>query len=361
MAINPSSKLRALRVKYIEHPGYLILKRGRTTIKLGSDQVIRAVRLILQSTLREAATTEEICNIFSHRSRKAVRRLVEQLVDWNLLVPENSVTDNSKIQESSLDLFYWDFSLIGSKTQEFGRKQIAIVGVNSLSNHFARALRKVGIKRPLIKDHPLLRNRSLFPSNDTSVGKGWPDWLDDPEKWNAGSALRGIDCVVMTSDFGKSSIFSEVNNYCLNNKIHFFPLILHNYTGYIGPFIAPGETACYDCLRARWNSHLDDRSLWETCENAAFECQDTVGFHPSMPAILAHIAALELMKIYTGLIQGPKIGTLIELDLVDLRLTKKRILKVPRCHSCSPMNDHVSTNPDKTFFMPLDWTEHHRT
>jgi thiazole/oxazole-forming peptide maturase SagC family component len=120
--------------------------------------------------------------------------------------------------------------------------------------------------------------------------------------------------------------------------------------GYIGPLVIPSETACLECLKARQNSHLQDHVSRHAVEAVAFESQGYLGFHPSMAHILGDIAAFEVFKFCSGSLPSVNVGTLIEVNLLATRITTRRVLKVPRCPACSPLNTAPSVMAEKTSF-----------
>jgi thiazole/oxazole-forming peptide maturase SagC family component len=122
--------------------------------------------------------------------------------------------------------------------------------------------------------------------------------------------------------------------------------------GYIGPYIIPGETACYECLRARQNSHLANSEQERAFELVAFESQDVVGFHPAMPGAVAHVAAMELIKLFSHTLPFRNVASLIEFNLLVPRLTNRKVLRIPTCAVCRTLQMHAATSVDTNEAMP---------
>ena len=157
-----------------------------------------------------------------------------------------------------------------------------------------------------------------------------------------------LGCLIASSDFGGWETLYEWNRFCVQYHKHFLPVVLQDLVGYVGPLVIPGETACLECVRMRRNSHAEDHEVRGLIEESAFEGQGAIGFHPSMASILGDIAALELTKFYSEALPRPKVGTLIEVNLLETGLTSRKVLKVPRCPVCSPLLARSSVSPDKT-------------
>jgi thiazole/oxazole-forming peptide maturase SagC family component len=167
-----------------------------------------------------------------------------------------------------------------------------------------------------------------------------------PEAWKT-SAGEGRHCVVATSDLGNLRALRDYNALCVEHGHHFFPVFLQNFVGYIGPHVVPGETACFDCLEARWNAQLDPDETAMAVSELAIDGPSVVGFHPAMASAVAEVAAFELVKNYGRALTPSRIGTQIELNLLTPRLTTRKILKVPRCRTCSPLKSRTPISSKK--------------
>ena len=188
--------------------------------------------------------------------------------------------------------------------------------------------------------------RGPFPAKRTleiqEEPRNFQDWKDNTDH-------ESLDCLVATSDFGGQSLLREWNQFCVERKRIFLPVVLQDQVGYIGPLVVPGETACFECLLARQNSHKPDRLPSRKIEEVAYEGQSVVGFHPSMAFVLGDIAAFEIIKFFSGALPGWNVGTLIEINLLSTRMTPRKVLKVPRCPVCSPLITRSPTSPNKAF------------
>ncbi|MFB3146853.1 MAG: hypothetical protein ACE1ZO_06975, partial [Nitrospirales bacterium] len=70
-------------------------------------------------------------------------------------------------------------------------------------------------------------------------------------------------------------------------------------------------------------------------------------FHPSMASILGDIAAMEMTKFYSQSMPLWNVGKLIEVNLLATRMTPRKVLKLPRCPVCSPLQTQAAITPDK--------------
>lgn len=356
--LHSKRKLKAVPVQFIEFGEGLILKRGLTEIQIGTNEAAEAIKLIFQKTSRKGAYQHEILQHFTQKSHPQLKNLLKQLIDWRLLQHVDSKSGERENQETSLDLFYWELGEGPEQYHEIlNQHQITVLGVNYISRQLCSVFETSGFENFQIIDVPSLRNRKMIDKSEVLKKSYWSNVSRFPlEYTNSLESLNGVDCLVVTSDLGSSQIFQDWNSICLQQKKHFFPVVLENMIGYLGPHVLPGETACYQCLELRQNSHFSNPEVHQAIQRTLGRTQ-LVGFHPSMPYILGDLAAFELMKFYSTKGNSHNIGTLIEIDLLKLQLITRSVLKIPRCPACSPMNIKASINPEENIFIPLDWGE----
>jgi thiazole/oxazole-forming peptide maturase SagC family component len=134
------------------------------------------------------------------------------------------------------------------------------------------------------------------------------------------------------------------NELAIRHQCHFLSVVLQDAIGYVGPLVIPGETACYECLVAREDSNLDDSETRRNVEQAAEEGWHVVGSHPLLISVLASVAAFELVKFYGEMIAVFNVATLIEVNLLNTRITARKVLKVPRCVICSSLLQQSSVS-----------------
>jgi len=350
--------LKALPLQIIELSNGVLLKRGCTEFKVSGEGASKVVRQILSVAHAKGITRKDICHTFPPEERKTVETLVEQLVARRLFVPSNKPTEPSDDgTESPLGIFYWHFGQSASQVLgQLNSHHFVIVGVNTISRQLATSLSESGVTNVTVVDDPQLRNLRFFDQDGNMNPEKWSLSLPLPlpcEDWETRKNTYHLDCLVGTSDFGGQEELRKWNRFCLARSSHFFPIVLQNLIGYVGPLIIPGETACLECLRARQNAHMESPQTQRAAETAAFDGQQFIGYHPSMTSVLGSIAAFELTKFYSGALPLWNVGTLIEVNLFTCQMVKRKVQKVPRCLVCSPLMSRPSSTAYKTNFVPL--------
>jgi bacteriocin biosynthesis cyclodehydratase domain-containing protein len=350
-------KLRSERIQLIETPEAVVLRRGRVEISITGDRAAEVIRAVLTAAAGGTMSRTELCDIFPAPDRPAIEDLIRQLELRRILTPVGESSGPPPGEpESALDIFYWHFGDQTAKVEDrLSERRFVIIGVNAVSRQLALALTASGVHNYHIVDYPLLCNLRFFDECGALANEQWPESLSTPldyTAWAAGMEEEAFDCLIVTSDFGGLELMREWNRFCLRTRRHFLPVVLQDLIGYVGPLVIPGETACFECFRSRRNSQAENPEIGREVESAAFEGQAVAGSHPAMTSILGDIAAMELSRHYGGWTTARLAGGVIEVNLLDIQMEVRRLLKVPRCHVCSALNARSSATPDKDVYMP---------
>jgi thiazole/oxazole-forming peptide maturase SagC family component len=210
-----------------------------------------------------------------------------------------------------------------------------------------------------VVDFNALRNMRLYDGEGVLRRDAWhgppPLAYDD---WASSLATDGIRCLVATSDFGGPYLMRDWNRYCVEEGVHFLPVVLDKFVGTVGQLVIPGETACYECFRLRENANMDSAEIQRAAEKGAGERQGIVGFHPAMAGMLGEVAAMELTKLYGGGVPWSA-NRVIEIRLLVPSMTTRRVLKLPRCPVCSTTRTTSSVYLDKESFVPGHQLNYH--
>lgn len=354
------SRLKAKSIQCVEIA--LLSKTGVPEAQFSGEGVAEAVRTILNTCSKTGTTRDEILEPFEESSRMFVEEIIDQLISRGILIGEDSLESaahrkqaetknfNSKSDGSTPDL-----------AEGLNQKHIIVLGVNSISHQIIEVLRSSLFARVSIVDFPLLRNSQLFDNTDNLPREGWDNYSHLLIDKNELEDLRGpnaLACLVATSDRGGIQVIREWNNFCVKRQIPFLPVFLHDQIGYVGPLVIPGEAPCFECLQARQNSHLPNPHSLKSPEQMPFEGRGAGELHPFLTSILGNLAALELTRFYTNGLPGSFIGKTLEVDLLQGLMTTRRILKIPRCLVCSPLNFRPSISIEKRNPTPTNRGEH---
>jgi bacteriocin biosynthesis cyclodehydratase domain-containing protein len=338
--------LRALPVQLAETSDGVVLKRGSSILKIDGEGAAEVVTVLLERA-QEPRTREQLREGFAPRDQAAVEDLVDRLVQRRILI----IWDRDFVPAApdGLDIFYWNFGARSKLVAErLAAARLTVLGINEVSHSLVAALVAGGVTEFTVVDYHLLRNVSFFDGAAELRTDRWAESSRPPVPYRAwADQMQGDEprFVVATSDFGATPAIRQWNQFCVSNGWGLLPVILQDLIGYVGPLVIPGETACYECLRARQNSHMADPAAQRAPETRGFEDQRLTGFHPSMARVVGELAAMELLKFHGNLPMW-RVGTMIEMNLMAPSLAVRRVLKVPRCAVCSPTQMRASTTLD---------------
>jgi bacteriocin biosynthesis cyclodehydratase domain-containing protein len=334
--------------------GGVVIKRGATELRIAGDGAGEALDTLLAALLPDGATRSELLAHFDDEHHATIGTLIDELVARRLLMQQAADSGNLHRVESPTGIFYWQFGEdYPAVTARLSATSIVILGVNAIGLHLAGRLAESGFSPPLIVDCPDLRNIRLASTDNGEPA--WPAGIPGPtslEQWLAEHQPTENQCVVATSDFGGLILMREWNRFCIEQNYMFMPVVLQNMVGFVGPFVVPGETPCFECARGRQNANLDDAEGTRLPESAAFDTQLMAGYHPSMPTMVADLAALELTKLFGGRLPGWRVGGLIEIDLLEPAITIRKILRLPRCQACSSLRRTGAVSLEERAFVP---------
>jgi bacteriocin biosynthesis cyclodehydratase domain-containing protein len=345
MTENQNRKLYSLPVEVIPIQGGIILKRGCMELRIKGERVEDVLNSFLSLSRRPSGVTqEELCLQFGSPSHSGIERLIDQLILRRILVTDSTHTGEHTAQESALEVFYWHFDSTPIEAElHLANKTLVVLGAGTLSQSIVRSLSLAGFKDVRTIPHQVVD----YDDNSRTVG-GLVS--DEPISTELFAHLpAAYDCLVMASDFGMSPAFHEVNRFCVEQERKFLPVTIQNMIGYIGPLVIPGETACYECLHRRIQSHLPDPETSRAIESHNFRQQRIVSHHPLMLSALADLAAFELLRYFSNVLDYEP-GTLLEVSFLARRMESRRVLKLPRCPTCSPLMTRPSTTLNKAMF-----------
>lgn len=336
-------RLRALPMQVLEIDGGVVLKRGRTEVKIRGEGAAEAVQRLLGATAGEGRTRSELLALSPEPEQPLLASLLDHLARRRLLAP---APETPSAEENAADIFYWHFGQERAEvTGRLADRRLLVLGVNRISRQLAASLAACGAGSVTVLDDPLLRNLELFDDAGGLRPGAWPAELPPPSPYRGDAESldpEGVDCLVATSDYGAVSRLRRLNELCHLHRLPFLPVLLRDLIGSVGPFVVPGETACFECLLRRERTHARDPATRRLLDEANGAEPGAAGFLPPMASMTGDVAALELVR-YFGL--GPplwRVGSVVEVNLLGRDVTARKVLRLPRCPVCTALEKRPS-------------------
>ncbi|WP_300754073.1 TOMM precursor leader peptide-binding protein [Janthinobacterium sp.] len=360
-----NEKLILLPIQIVEQDDGVILKRGLEQVLIPDSNALLIIRVIQKALLQRPCSGDELLELFAAPARPLIGSLLEYLRKKRFLLPQHEVgAHQNDGQESAQDVFYWHFNQHQEQVAAaLNQRRWLFVGVNLLNEKLLQAMLAEGLENYAVLDDPMLRNITLFNDEHQLISPFWQQqrqrFIDEDELLAGRAGAGEFGFVVAASEFGSFYLIERWNEFAVTNKLVFYPAVLQNMVGYAGPLVIPGETACFACLKARQNSHSNQFSEKRLTEKHAFAGQKVAAYHQSMLLMLAAVAQFDLLKFKTN-IQW-ETGTLCEVDLLGGAMTRRKLLKAPRCPVCSGLATMPLVNIRKQLTPSDAWDEIRQT
>lgn len=341
----------ALPVQIVDLPDGVLVRRGATQLHIAGSGMRLVIDLIFALACADGTSKAEISDLvlprFPDLTELNLSTLFNNLISSRLLQPRAAAAASSGADgDPSIQIFRWDCGI--SEGRSLADARFAIAGVNQIARKLRSALISSGIEQVTVIDDSLLRSARL----------SYPDGAIDMAAWghaapiareNCTSVLdAGIDLLLATSELSNQQAFRNWNQVAVERGIPFLPILLVDQIGQIGPLVQPGHGPCLECLRARQNANLNQAELLRAPEESSHLHQDAIGFLPPMADVLGGIAAIEAVKYWLNSRRFDSVGHMLEVDLLTSAMTRRKVLKIPRCRVCAATGKQASTRLSKT-------------
>lgn len=139
------------------------------------------------------------------------------------------------------------------------------------------------------------------------------------------------ELTLVHEETSRPSQIAEVNRRMLAARRPWMVVSLQTSWARVGPLFVPGETACWECWRARLHAN---RAHPEA--HRAFEALDRPPGSVSVAAHEAVVAGLVAAEVARFLVEGaPQLaGRVLVLDLATLEVELEPVLVAPYCPAC---------------------------
>lgn len=328
---------RLLGLQALVHDGGVILKRGTTRVFLEGDDVADLVDLLVERLAggRAVALSQVLAGVGGGR-RAALVRIVETLKAHRFLTGDDDGDDDGRGHE---EVFSWNYQTSFAEiVGELAEIDLTVFGVNTIGLALLGNLRGCGFRNMTFVDHPALRNVDYYDSRQRLRHEISGALQVPPAHFDEWSATK-VDpdgCLVVCCDFGGRPLMRDWNRFAVEKSLLFYPVVLLDHVAYLGPLVRPGDGPCYECLWARQDANLADAVLVRAGEVEPGSGQQAIGYLQPMARAAADFAAIDLLKIFSRAFSANPVGRIVEIDLLEPRLTNRDLVRVPGCPVCAP-------------------------
>ena len=247
---------------------------------------------------------------------------------------------HTKLTEEEKAIYEWQIWTdgFGEEGQERLKASTALISrVGGLGSPLAYALAAAGIGKLILAHAGNVKHSDLNRQITMTY-----DWLGKPRVESAERRLKDLnprleivavpenitennaENLVSQSDivFGCAPLFQErflMNRECVNQNKPFVDAAMYNMDGRVITII-PGKTACLSCV------HPEFPSEWK---------REFPVFAP-VPGVAANIAAMEGIKVLTGIESGLA-GVMLYYDMKHMEFKRIKIPRRPDCPVCGSL------------------------
>ncbi len=320
----------------------VLLRRGCTEVKISGEprDLFFTLQTIFELTEKQDVSLSSLLDHPYPYDTNQVLTLIQDLVTKKFLFLGKGNSKSHSQRENHEDVFFWHFGISGKKVQEkVKNKNFLIFGENLLSRKITSSLSLAGAGNIEHISCPFLNNSQmadLLPEN--SGGNGHSLKRQTFDEWGKQGPFPPSSLAILTSDLGNWEEFLTINQILVKKRIPFLPVMIKHLTGFIGPLVIPGESACLKCFKLRQKSHFLDPTRESLSDLEVFEGQQVIGFPPSLISFVGELAFFEILKFICREIPQLHVGTLLEFNPFTTTLIHRKVLKVPRCPVCSSLN-----------------------
>ncbi len=310
-------------------PDRVVLKRGISEILVEGDCAGQHLETLVRLLASREHKLDDLTDQFPTAVRPALSNLLSVLEKRGFLSEEGNKggVENGRLEiQNFYDSFRPNCNLTPGNSSQL---KILIMGNNRISHSIAKSLTEYGCAEVTIGSHPILD--SPFLSADDKETATYVDLEDD------GDSLLAYSVLCSASECGEADALLDVNRSAMRAGRPHLPVWTSDLLGFLGPLHYPDEGPCFQCFRYRRdaNEYRPDIAR-RVREFVVSERQAQMGTLPGpMLTILGGIAAVDILKLLTGISPADSLHAIVTLNLISFELSRHRLLKVPRCPECS--------------------------
>jgi ribosomal protein S12 methylthiotransferase accessory factor len=146
-----------------------------------------------------------------------------------------------------------------------------------------------------------------------------------------------LDLVVVATSIDDTRVLNDVANATHKLGVPSLHAHVEGLDAVLGPFVVPGETACWNCYRLRRLGNADDPGSAYKVQRGVEGATFTPRAHPHllpMPDLLGNLLALESLKIISHYNQSQLAGRVLVQNLVTLVTSVHSVVRLPWCEVC---------------------------
>lgn len=336
-----------LPVQLAETEQGVVVRRGSTQLLVRGRGIKIVLDLIFSLAASGGVTRAELDEFIGKRlpdiAGDALTALVDGLVAQRFLL-ETADAAPPPAEVGPTAILRWELGLEGS-AKGLQDRRVVVVGDNVLAAHIRRSLAENGVGAiEAVLDPALADGATVTPDN----ARGAEDFREMP---------GAPDLLVVATPLANQGALRPWNDFAVAQGLTFLPVVIEENDAQIGPLVVPGDGPCLECLRARQNAAVSDAAMLRAIEQDAELSPHVRATLASSVALVGELTAIEVVKHLLSPRTFETVGRLLHVDLLAPAFDRRRVLKVPRCRTCSATKDTSASSLSRRIPIPAERAE----
>lgn len=330
-----------------ENNEFLFLKRANKLFKISAkSDLVKQSRIF--RILQRPRRLRDILELVSDFKANDVIEVIQSLYRLNLITVESKVKYNTpKGKPPNMGYFHKRHIGLGNSKSQFNSR-LVLIGNGGLAERLMLSLKNTNIKFDRIdslKFYESTEGQRHAPATSLRKSKT----TSPNSSCSLSSSLDNTDLVIVAEDYHNLRLFETVNRICFKKKKPWLRISFDDNVGYVGPFVLPRKTSCFNCceLRLVTNSPHYEYELWRNKQNIPKTKLDRPMYFAD---VLSAICMDELSRLLIRHKKPETIDNLIIFDTETVNLTKHKVISHPNCVYCNPPQRNIQSKSNLTRF-----------
>ena len=323
---------------------FLFLKHNNRLLKISArSDLVKQSKIF--HVLQHPRRLSEILKLMSEFKENDVVILIQTLYKLNLIRVESKLKNNDTSRSNALNRQYLPRSFMDrSNNKSHFDFKLVLIGSGRLVKKLALSLKSMNIKFDTLDPLQIFHEFGVQEVTDRKhVRRSKIALLN--LSYSPSSLIANSDLVVVAEDYHNLNLFETVNEICFNRNKPWLRLSIDDNIGYLGPFVIPRETSCFNCceLRLVTNSPNYEYELWVNKHNIP-----KTNLHVPVYVVEAMLAKClsELIRFFVLRRQPETTNNIFLIETEQMNLTKHNVISHPNCVYCNPPVRKIQSNSD---------------
>ena len=313
----------------------LLIKHNNKLFEISTESNVEIVKMF--RVLEQPKKLVEIIKLLPKLAPEEIHEIIHMLYKHHLINFEGldiKVKTSPNISENRRSLMNFNKY---QKNKKLTSSKILLIGSGILADNLFATLKAIKINCDKIKLSSTISIKSkkkieqIYAEKNKTKNKNKDEEILPPSLF--GTDLNKYDLILVAEDYPNIALFESINKICFDIKKPWLRLSFDDNIGYLGPFVIPGKTSCFNCceLRLVTNSANYEYYLWRYKDYLP-KANLTV---PNLYADkLSTMCAKEVIRYVSGHKKPNTINALYICDTVKKSYIKHKLIFHPNCKYC---------------------------